>query len=272
MTVNALAITAPVEQVEQYVALLTKSNRLIALSEIPEVRQAIEAALMPATREQLGKALAVLTASFKWPSAEVIEDQQAFLVAMGEALKSYPYRVLIDTNREAVRRFKWIPAISEMCELADNRMRPLRKALLRLDSMPSRHQQIREAEAAAEQKADEVAKEYGEIEREFTAQFGPLPPDDIRSAWFAMSVLPLPKRDRDDWARAIRAGDLWAREATKFMAIVGYLVMAVREKVDPIRRAGAAYRGRFGGGTNPSSAIGCEPSGRPRVVPGRNGA
>jgi hypothetical protein len=229
---DTLTAPTPAGQVEQYIHLLTRSNRLIPLTSIPTVRRVIEAALVPAAPEELGKALAVVNASFKWPSAEVIEDRDAYLVAMGVALKSYPYQVLIDTIREATCVLKWIPAISELIELADKRTRLLRKALLRLDRMPSEHRQIQRAQAAAEQKSAEAAERYGQIEREFTAQFGPLPPGDFRSAWFAMSVLPCHEREREAaWTAAIRRGDRGAREAAKFMAIMGYLVMAVHEKL-----------------------------------------
>jgi hypothetical protein len=190
----------------------------------------IEDALAPASRNDTKKVLAVFSASFKW-APDVVEDRDAYIIAMAEELRSYPFAVLMEAIQEARRTLKWIPSIAEMVQLAEKRRRPLQNALRRLDHMPSEHRRAEEALAAAEKQAAEAAEEYGRIEREFIAQFGPLPPGDIRSAWFAMSVLLRCEREREAWEVAIHAGESWSREAAKFMAVIGYLVMAVRQKL-----------------------------------------
>jgi hypothetical protein len=202
-------------RIDGYLTKVLQSGYLpnVPLIDIPAVRQAVGVALTPATQVELTKALAVLEASFKWPSTDVIADRQAYVAAMAEELGDYPYVVLIEAIRQARRSHDWIPSIKEMIDLCERLIKPLRTANVRLTDMET-------AAEEAERQAQERARQREEVGRLFVQNFGVTPTVDFAAVWAAFDMIDgsfLLGR----WCRAVRDAQPRAAKFARYMAVVG---------------------------------------------------
>jgi hypothetical protein len=104
---------------------------------LPAIRDDLITQLQPASARELGKALATLEGSFKWPS-EAIQSRDVYMAAMAAELRGYSYRVLSDAIQAARRHEEWLPSIATMRRYADAQARRYRQASKTLDRVEAK--------------------------------------------------------------------------------------------------------------------------------------
>lgn len=128
--------------------------RLPTPDEEAELRRLVAASLEPADRNVLRTRLARLVDSFPQRGPE---HPEGYLLSLVEHLQGYPSDVIEKMAWEAVETFKFLPAISELVEIAKAAMAPRHAAESALNEIPEeRERRKREAEVRAEKERREA--------------------------------------------------------------------------------------------------------------------
>jgi hypothetical protein len=202
----------------------------IPMAHIPAVRRELQAALVQAGADDLGKALAVMDASFKWP--QTIRDPNAYMTAMAQELKRYPVNVLIKAISSARRTEEWVPAITTMVKLCDKEMRLLRSGLRSLDEIAERHLLEKQHDEERAEQARLDRQERLELENLYYAKIGRLPDGDFSAAWEAIRYFfrQYDQSKVNGWKQAIKDGEQTICVPTRFLATIGRALLLAREK------------------------------------------
>jgi hypothetical protein len=125
-------------------------SALVPQDQLPALLNELAASLVPATRNEVAKAVTVLCGCFK--IANVVESPGTFAKAMIDELADYPASVLDESISQARRTIKWLPSIAEMVEICDALVAKRRLELRFANRMDMEHERRRQQEEEQERR------------------------------------------------------------------------------------------------------------------------
>jgi hypothetical protein len=179
------------ELLKQYRHLLDSDQyfELIPPDHLSMLREVIDASLRPGQLADVGKAVALLVASFKVPGN--LEDRPTFTRMMISDLATYPVDILVEASRRARRKFEWLPSIAEMVEICHQLVGARRQTLRTVDQMIERHHQRQERveqEARSRRQREEQAARISALHGDKVG----VSPRDIELATFLRPIMHWP--------------------------------------------------------------------------------
>jgi hypothetical protein len=203
------------ELLMQYRHLLDSDQHFefIPLDHLEMLREVIDASLRPARLADVGKAVALLVASYKIPGN--LEDRPTFTMMMISDLATYPVDILDKASRRARRTIKWLPSIAEMVEICDDLVAARRQTLLTVEEMISRHRRGRE-KAERQRQFEEQAARISALYGDKVA----LSPREIELATFLRPIMHWPIGKMFAWHECLDRGEPWAARFCSRLALV----------------------------------------------------
>lgn len=159
------------------------------------LRRDVEASLRPVTSDALRRHIGAMVSAF--PQQGPTGNWAGYQLALAQHLSGYPDDVAAAACQQIVRQSRFLPAVSEVLEIAERLVEPRRQALRHLDAIPS----WREAEERARERRALAALERS-IALRIEDTYGP---EARRARWRLESI---DQEGQQALMDAARSGDM----------------------------------------------------------------